>query len=83
VVTEKQMNFLNSKSPINFLNELELIWELVFMFLTILKFANCVELLVMFLLIIQKLMIVYQNVPNLECCMKQKITSLNVAIVWD
>jgi hypothetical protein len=53
------------------------------MFLTILKFANCVELLVMFLLIIQKLMIVYQNVPNLECCMKQKITSLNVAIVWD
>jgi len=30
-----------------------------------------------------KIMIFYQNVPNLECCMKQKVTPLNVTILWD
>ncbi len=30
-----------------------------------------------------KIMIFYRNVPNLECCMKQKIKSSNVAIVGD
>jgi hypothetical protein len=52
------MKFFNSKSLINFLNkELELIWELVFLFSTILKIMNCVQLLIMLLLIVQKLMI--------------------------
>jgi hypothetical protein len=60
MVIEKQMAVL--KSPINFLNkELELIWELVFLFSKIFKFVNCVELLIMLLLIVQKLMIFYQK----------------------